>query len=408
MVKGGDMFKNFERWISSGVLKTECDNDRAKLKKTVSELRKNGWPYHLVVETAAGKVLFSNKEPGCFVPYVIHEKLGRTGRMAYAERSEDYDIYIVAFEDDVLQEQFLIKEKETSKLAMAKLYLKNFLSETGIFLLEERLSSEFADFIEDDGRYDFVEPIISDLVPSEKYRFIKADLVINPYSKYQKMIVLLAVVFSILMVGGYQWYESIQAEKQQPHENVDPYLGLKEALTKSKPNTKIFLAQLAVDINRLRNVPDWSVVRITATEKGSAFEMATNNGTHHDLERWCVTNGFQMTYAETKVVLLRQYNFLPVLAEPVLAPVDGLVAYISDATKGWWDDVTIAMETSVTNQQWIERIATINFKDWNEYDLDTLGSLLTGKPYSFLKAEFINTETGLSGSVSVVVYGGKK
>ena len=91
-----------------------------------------------------------------------------------------------------------------------------------------------------------------------------------------------------------------------------------------------------------------------------------------------------------------------------MAPIDGLVAYIRDALVAWWDDTTIIVDTSVSNQEWVERIATVNFRGWTEYDLDTLGSVLNGKPFSFLKADVINGESGLSGSLSVVVYGGKK
>lgn len=403
------MPKDFDSWISTGTLKSDVGNERSALRKLVGDLRKVGWLYHLTVETATGKVLFSSRDMGCFLPYVLHEKIGRTGRMVYAERIDNGDIYVMAFQDNILDTQFLIKDKDSPKLNLAKLFLKDFLSKTGVFLLEEKLSKEFEDVISESERHEFINATISQLIRSEKYTFKKADLVINPYGNYQKMTVFFLLILTIFGFGAYQWYQAVQAEKAAKNvEKVNPLEGYIQALTKSKPNVKIFLAQLAIDINQLKSVPDWTVMKITANETGAGFEMATDTGTHHSLDTWSKEHGFEMTYAENKVVLLRKYNFIPVLDAPVMAPIDGLVAYIRDALVAWWDDTTIIVDTSVSNQEWVERIATVNFRGWTEYDLDTLGSVLNGKPFSFLKADVINGESGLSGSLSVVVYGGKK
>lgn len=372
---------------------------KTEIKAYIMQERRRGYTYHHWV----GNDLYSSRTPGCLLAECCIKQLQQYvgAHQSYAIFiRHDSDVFFVTVRDKVIIKSGLVKDDVASKKQ-----LKAFIQLIDFVVIGYGVYQEVVDEYSLRSQPHIALPADVNIKPSSDSDLIRGELILNQHSRKIKFAVAFLLLGSVIGYGYYDWYQAkLEEEAARQQEVKDPYKTVRELLTISKVNVKIFMAQLSSDMESMKSIPGYEVTRVTSAGSNINFELAQKNGRSAELEKWAKLNGYALSFANNKMQMTKSYVRMAIISEPVLPPIDGLTIYIMDAVKSWWDTATVNSEVSVSDK-WVERKINIDVTNWTSFDFDTLGSLLNGQTIGIESLDLTQNTDGFNGKLQFIAYG---
>lgn len=372
---------------------------KAEVKAYIMRERRKGYAYYHWV----GNDLYSSKTPGCLLAECcvvqLQQYVGAHQSYAIFIRHES-DVFCVAVRDKVIIKSGLVKDD-----AVSEKQLKAFIQLMNFVVIGDAVYQEVIDKYSLRSLPHVELPASVNIRPSAESDLVRGELILNQHARKIKFAIAFLLLSSVVGYGYYDWYQTkLEEEAARQQEVKDPYKAVRELLTISKTNVKIFMAQFSSDMEAMKSIPGYEVTRVTSAGSNINFELIQKNGRSAELEKWAKANGYTLSFANNKMQMTKTYVRMAIISEPVLPPIDGLTVYVMDAVKAWWDTATVNSEVSVSDK-WVERKINIDVTNWTSFDFDSLGSLLNGQTIGIESLDLTQNTDGFNGRIQFIAYG---
>ena len=246
------------------------------------------------------------------------------------------------------------------------------------------------------------------LKPFEEIKPIKpilANELVNEVRKGTKRRNLISslLIISVFTITGLGWqYGLFENEKVETTKitkpKLDPYFGLNMFWTKNSADPKHILRDIYRVTNKASLLRGWdlSEVKVVLDQKNvisQYYVLDSIYGRPSELAKFAQENGFDMNVNGTTAYLARKISKKPVYSDYARFHVGTWHNWLSSGLEDLWDNVDYAINLQENaSKRWILSQGEITFPSLHTNDLESLGSLMYGSPYSFsyLEMKVIN------------------
>ncbi len=220
----------------------------------------------------------------------------------------------------------------------------------------------------------------------------RRDLVI-PHGKAKWLLLLLMVaVVGVVLINTKNDEKIIERTRE-----IDRYAQMKTVLTKTGINVKIKIVQLYEDLNRINALQNWALVSLSGDVTSNVIKLKSIS----DMASVDVVKRFAQDYQyifaqdSDGVILARNVGHIPVMKTAYRMNIAEQQRYLEGERRKYWkNNLTIDSAKAVSNGLWNEKKLILSFEQMTIHDLDAIGSIINGRPFSFESIEITPVANG--------------
>ncbi len=401
--------------------------DRAKLRTTLNLWHNDGFN-GFYISTAGknnGLLLCAHREAEgkLLAEYIFESLVARYQSGLFLEKVND-SLYFIVFDQGILHHAeeiplSILQSAEKSPPALRTLILNiNRLAQQSVesqhVIIANNVTVSDGDDCVVEGHVhlpfsvtsivrvdNFIEHSDRLKLPALKH---KRDLVI-PHGRVKWLLLPLIMTVMGFVVMNLQGDEKII----ERIETIDRYAQLKTVLMKTGINVKIKVVLLYEDLRRVEALQNWALVSLAGDIRSNVIKLKSINdmASVEVVKRFAQDYQYIFTQDNDGVILARNVSHTPVMKTAYRMNIAEQQRYLEGERKKYWkSNLTVDSAKAVSNGLWNEIKLILTFDQMTIHDLDAIGSIVNGRPFSFESIEILPVANGyLKGKMIINLIG---